>query len=595
MNDRDDRDDRDDGRDDGRDGGQQQTDRLGLDAFDAIAPPEQWSDIVNRAEAPSIERGRRRPVWMMVAAAAAMVLVAGIALSSRDGGPSPSPATDPIETLPSPATTLAVDGDDAEDAAPSTTSVSVPTSTPPPATSATTPPTMAPTTVGRPPAVGASPWNPECAERLGASDVEPGDDSVLTTFDGLGAVPTLDIRLAGFGDQPPAGVWAEAAVLPGGVLVVERGTETLDEAAGTTRTHSVVAAVDLDGSVRWRRCFDGDVPWSTMVAPVEDRPTTAWLLPNEYPDSTATLFGLDLATGRTVEPAVDVPNGFVTGTGRFVVIAHGNDGQPVAEADRIVVFDTVEASVVEVPYPAAAMGVPMWQVGVAVIDSDSEAVVRAMIEGGDAWVFAGGEWSQDAAALASFPGTIVEAVGGTFDRPTSEGLQYVDGAGDVVWTVSDYAGPNREGFRSIATDQVVVVANCQSRNEDGRCVSTDSGFAIEHLVAYDTATGEELWRDPDGGAISLAGGTLGISYYDDDGDGLTDGAELIDLLTGDPVADRPVTRWPDVGFGTECCGGDLYYRTEQYGGVVIQKIDDHLLVWYPPAVSTPTFTVDVMG
>ena len=75
-----------------------QTDRLGLEAFDAVAAPDQWADIVRRAEATGGSAGsnvaamRRGRGWYLAAAASVVALIGGLVVVTQlrnDDGATP--------------------------------------------------------------------------------------------------------------------------------------------------------------------------------------------------------------------------------------------------------------------------------------------------------------------------------------------------------------------------------------------------------------------------------------------------------------------------------------------------------------------------
>ena len=79
-------------------------DRLGLDAFDRVDAPDQWDDIVARADSTSplaadLHRGRGPAVWFMAAAAAGLSVVAVVAVAARSGDEATTPATTPDDTV----------------------------------------------------------------------------------------------------------------------------------------------------------------------------------------------------------------------------------------------------------------------------------------------------------------------------------------------------------------------------------------------------------------------------------------------------------------------------------------------------------------
>lgn len=151
-------------------------------------------------------------------------------------------------------------GDDGSDSAPDTTTttpddVSLPsdpasaTTEPVPTTSAASPPTDPPDTTSAPARPG--PWSRECVEVAG-SEQDFGDDEFADVpFGPLAPEPALRIlypegtsRDGSF--TPPV---SDVARVPNGTFVRVNSGEVGDGL--------VVAVVDDDGSVRWRRCVEG--------------------------------------------------------------------------------------------------------------------------------------------------------------------------------------------------------------------------------------------------------------------------------------------------------------------------------------------------
>ena len=561
--------------------------RFGLDAFDAVDPPDQWDEIVQRASVPSIAPRDRRPWWPIAAAAAALIVIAGSILALRDDeAEAPAPAT--VPTLPEPSTV--------EDAAPAPTT-DAPAPTVPPVTVApvttappptTVPPTtlptitLAPTTTTAVPVVtGASLWDTECVEVAGAGEIETADPAAFASFVGLGAQPVLEVVLSGFGNSDAAQVGARALPIPGGLLVAAYA-----DGAGVEST--VIAAIDDDGAIRWRRCLEVDALLN--LAPLSDAPEVAWLeVETAAPPFGRSLLGIDLATGEFRDAPDSVTFRSPIGAGRWRILDTRSDTEPVDEQDRILVLDLLDGTVDEVPYPVEVLGQTEVTVGLSITGEDVPVLGVELDDPAAARVYVDGAWTGDPDVRARvLPATIV--------TPFEGGLEYVDGAGRTVWSDPDWRAGSGEVYRHFATDDVVVAMTCLSIDEDDRCVFVDELRSPEYeFIGYDAATGDVLWRRDSGGVVFLGEGSRGLVSHDFDDDGFTDGSRMIDLRTGEPLVAAEVYEWPGEYFGTECCGGDQFNRTDRFGGVIIQKSDDRFFLWYPPALSTPTATASLLG
>jgi hypothetical protein len=244
-----------------------------------------------------------------------------------------------------------------------------------------------------------------------------------------------------------------------------------------------------------------------------------------------------------------------------------------------------------VPYPDAAIGLPIDTFWYEPVDLDGDSVLTAtgLSSATPDFVYLDGSWSGDPDDLRMLPPKL--KIGYDADDP---GLRLLDGAGDAIWTVPDFHTISREGFNSAVTDSVVLAMDCLSWTEENSCAWVGDQPPEERLVANDVETGDELWSRPGARAFAAIDGDRGIMIDDLDGDGELDGWRLIDLRTGDLAAGETVTEWPryDIFFN-ECCGAGDYVWTRLDGGVLFESTGDHLRVWLPPEVTTPTVSVDL--
>ena len=118
-------------------------------------------------------------------------------------------------------------------------------------------------------------WTAECTEQLDDRAVSYRFDDALGTFTTFGIAPTLDLTMpVVVTSAGPYGSIAGSSTIPGGVLVgvyPPDGWPVADEMLAS----SSLVAVNHDGTVRWRRCFDEFETRGFAVAPAELDPGTA--------------------------------------------------------------------------------------------------------------------------------------------------------------------------------------------------------------------------------------------------------------------------------------------------------------------------------
>lgn len=518
--------------------------------------------------------------------AAVVAVFAMVAAACADDGTDPISA--PSSTVPAEVTTTAGSptttvGDGPTTTGSSTTTSSSSTST----TSSTVTETTEPADVPY--------WTPTCAEVTGDGGASHSADPALRTFAGLGDAPTLDLVMPQVVTSAgPYGSIAATVPIPGGVLV---GVYPPDgwPAADEVLYSSSLVAVDHDGTIRWRRCFGDDVETRRFaVAPASLGPEVAWVVSGAW-NQPLSVLGVDLRTGADV--AFPVEEEVLVGLGvrgfgdpRFLVLGPRIGDEPISGTERLLVVDTLDGSTTDVPLPRGSFGTSGGWVEVIDADPAADDFVLADRAGSTdqvTAVYVDGEWSDDPTHLRDLaPPRITETFGEPFE------LRLLDGAGELVWAVPGFHGISREGFRSAIADDVVVAMRCVEWDADGTCGWVGDEPPHEELVGFDLTSGEELWVRDGAHAVPVVAGNSAI-VTDRVGDAVTSsGYVLIDLLTGERIG--PDGAWPDGAFAQECCGGDVYVNVQRHGAVVVATNMDHVRVWYPPELTTPTVTVDLM-
>jgi hypothetical protein len=424
-------------------------------------------------------------------------------------------------------------------------------------------------------------WTPGCTESAGNAS---SGGEVVPTFVGLGRQPLLDIAIPGVVTSAgPYGSIASTRAIPGGVLVSvlpPNGWPTPDEVL----TSSSLIAIDQDGTVRWRRCFVDLEVAVVVVAPAPTQPTSAWVFSRAW-NQPLEVVRVDLATGADVAFELDVTDLDVRGAGgRFVVLGVGYDGPTIDAGSTMLVLDVLDGSIETVPYPPEAYGHP-GDAYFTVHDADPEDAAAVIVLGslwpGDARAArSGGAWTTDPDVLRA---VLPPALSETYREPFE--LRLLDGAGDLIWAAEEFHGISREGFRWAIGDSVVVAVRCAEWDADGICSWVGDEPPREEVVAFDLASGDELWSTPGARAFPVVVGDLGIGTVDGGG------YELVDLRTGARVGGP----WPAGSFDQECCGGDDYVHVERDGGLVVATAQDRVRVWYPESATSATVAVDAMG
>lgn len=513
------------------------------------------------------------------AVVAAMVLVT-VACAGDGDDPISAPSTtdEPAETTTSSAPSTTVEA--------STTTEATPTTEPEPTTTVTetTEPREFPY------------WTEECTELAGDGGVSYAFDPTLGEFTTLGAEPRLDIVIPEVVTSAgPYGSIAATEVIPGGVLIgvyPPSGWPTASEILSS----SSLAAVNDDGSTRWRRCFDDEFGMRRFaVASAALEPEVVWVLSNAW-DEPLRIVGVDLATGADVafpgradDIADFMERGF--GSSRTLVLGPKLTDGPVGADDLLLLVDTLDGSIISIDVPPSWVGNEgAWANPIDLDPAGGDVVIadRAPSPGERVAVYVDGAWTEDPAVLRDLlPVQVTESFGEPFE------LRLLDGSGDEVWSVPEFRGINREGFRTAIAEDVVVAVRCVGWDADGVCTQDDDGQPVEELVAYDRETGDQIWSTPGARALTAVTGNTALATARAGEFGLTaDGYVLLDLMTGEAV---PGTAWPAGSFDEGCCGEGEYLHVSRMGGVVVATDMDHVRVWYPPELTAPTVTVDLMG
>lgn len=440
-------------------------------------------------------------------------------------------------------------------------------------------------------------WSAPCVDRLGATGATYEFDVQLGTFTTLGVMPSLDLLLPFVETSGgTVGSSASTAVIPGGVLVGVYPPSAWP--TPETLASSSLVAIDADGTVRWRRCFDEVESRLFLVAPAVLEPTTAWVITSAW-DEPLQVLGVDLVTGADVAFPADVSSLDQVGVGdRFMVLGQRREVTEIVAGDLLSIVDLLDGTTWEIPYPPTAVGEPADSVWFTVHDvsptDDEFVLVDGYPSSGEVRsVYADGSWTENVQTYRDvLPPTATETFGEPFE------LRLRDGAGDLVWAVPDFHGISREGFHWAVADDVVIAVRCLEWDSEGYCGWSDDGPPPEELAGFDIDTGQELWTLSGYRAVPIIDGNRAIITHDDNGDGVADnGYVLVDLLTGERAdTDSELSdTWPVGAFAQECCGGDEFVHVEQAGAIVVATDEEHIRVWYPPELTFQTASVDLMS
>ncbi|MGD9997663.1 MAG: hypothetical protein AB7L17_14040 [Ilumatobacteraceae bacterium] len=508
--------------------------------------------------------------------AIALVAVLVAACASESASPSASEVASTIEstsvasTSPASTTTSVVD------------TTAAPTTSEFPATTTT----IIPGSGGR--------FDPAChGQAYDRDSPRPSDDPRLDTLAVVGDHPALEIELpramSGGGEpgQPPIAV---AVRIPGGLLVNVRSPDTGWFPGG------FVAAVDLDGEVRWVRCT-ADALAGPIVAPLETEPDRGlvgtWRWNDETKSWAYSWDVVSLADGITIESFDD----FVAAAGakgaaaanrspmlveRGVAVFGSETGHVLdANVDGLLRLDLATWRVTTTTVPPEFDGHPAGELELALGTDGSLLRMGRLLDSNlrvPQSVEVNGEWLTDEALRRSVWGPVVEMSYGA----DGVRLRSWDATGVVRWS-SDIRLPNREGFLYGRDGEMVMAVACGPPDEPGFC--TD-----ERLVGLDAQTGRELWSVPGWRVVGPMAG--GIAYVTDSAD-LMSGEDptgwfVLDTRTG-RLAESP--SWPGVDtFRTGCCGESDYLHAGAHGGIVVAVSAQTMRVWFPADLTPATTT-----
>jgi hypothetical protein len=509
---------------------------------------------------------------MIVGVAAVVVVIAGVAIATRGGGDDQvATDTQPAATI-APTTSPAVTEPTATQVPDSTTTTEPPTSVAVTSVPATEP--RVTTTTAAPVALEPDAWFAQCTERSGDPGATYSPNAAHAVFGPLGARPALEITVPliaadGYDVAPTMRI----APIPGGALAMARSTAP-DWAW-------MLAAVDEQGSIRWRRCVSGSYPGELSIAPSALGPTTAFI--QTFVGNTRSWRAFDLVTGSDVDAPAELDDTrLIAESERYLLLGPSDDSQRISVADdALVVLDKRTGSVATIPYPERADGQQSYNL-VFEIDGAGDKPVLFHLDPFDVQVgvYLDGHWRTDEASIRSVATNRVrEDYGG-------QTLSAIDPLGNTIWSIPEFVSVPGEGFRFVEADGVVIANRCLQPGGDTGC---DEGS----MIGIDMATGEQLWQ--------LAG-FRGLSAFGDGAalitDEFGDGFVLIDVSTGQRVdAPKENSAWADAdAFRTACCGEGDYVWVGRDGGIVFAVDNETVGLWYPPTSdASQSVSVELIG
>jgi hypothetical protein len=386
--------------------------------------------------------------------------------------------------------------------------------------------------------------------------------------------------------QPP--IVGEVRI-PGGLLIAVRSSSSGWFPGGW------LAAVDLDGAVRWVRCTD-EAPAGPIVAPFESNPDRALVGTSRWNDETTSWsYSWDvvsLADGRTLASLDDV----VADAGLSGVAA--SNRTPLVADRGVAVFGTTTDHVLDADVDGLLrIDLTTWAAETTTVPPEFDGHPAGELElalGSDGsilrmgWLLDGhlrvpqsvevdGAWLTDEALRRAVWGPVVDM---SFALPDGVRLMSWDAVGVVRWT-SDIRLPSREGFVHGRSGTVEVAVSCGPPTEFDNCPD-------ERLVGLDAETGRQRWSLPGWRVVGPMGD--GLAYVTGTAD-VRNGEEptgwfVLDTRTG-RVADAP--SWPGVDtFRSGCCGEWEYLHTSALGGVVVAVSGQMMRVWFPASLTPPT-------
>ena len=454
----------------------------------------------------------------------------------------------------------------------------------------TSPTTLAPTTT-----MSSDPhFEPSCHDQSTERDPEgPGDDPALESLGVVGDHPVLEVQLptAISGTEMPAEDPIAGAVrIPRGLLV------TVGAPSSGWFPGGAVAAVDLDGAVRWVRCLNDGLT-AALVAPLDQQPDRMLMGTSKFADDATTYSWqvMSLTNGDTLGSLDDL----VAESG--LTDAAASNRQLILSERGVVVFAPPPDHVVDVSTDGLLrLDLATWALSTTTFPPEFDGHQAGELELGlgtdgsllrmgrlldsqlrvPQSVEVAGEWRTDERLRRSVWGPVVDAWYG----PDGVLLASWDATGTVRWS-SEVRFPGREGFMYARSGDVVVSVSCGP--SDGNVACPD-----ERLVGLDADTGRELWALP--GWRIVGPMADGIAYVTDSADLMANERPsawfVLDTETG-RLADAP--SWPGVdAFRSGCCGEYDYLHTDALGGILVAVSGRTMRVWFPAAL-TPAATTTV--
>jgi PQQ-like domain len=518
-----------------------------------------------------------------------MMLAAGCGASTERT--QPATIASATTTTIGPATTIAAITTAATTTATATASTSstLPAST---TTIVTTASTIAPTTTTTSPATTAPPASVACGQvgTPNASTTGTYSEAAFDSFGPLEQAPSLTINV---NPSTPAGgpLAPHATRIEGGLLLTAGRSPEAPFVPGAPVGHLLVAAINHDGTVRWSRCIPGVTSGRAIVAAPEQRPANALVAVDiqigvqpgyrwvqfslatgaEQPTFAATTSSAGV-NSDTLARLIDV-----AGTDRYVLLVAPTLAGPMGAADRILRYDLVTDSVVDIAVPAELASGNTGPCGMtpqlSLADSGDIVVTNGSTDSGGAVVarWHDGTWSRDPASLATAMGVHVTYACGDGSAGPADSLRGVDALGTVLWTKPALTRPGYEGLGVYVDGAVTVTQVCTRKNAGGGCDANQ-------LVGIDQATGKVLWSQA--GLRLLAGDPANGYLLVQSGDTLgrtSPGWVMLDDRSGRAVPGQSWTR--PSSFNHPCCADPN--STVRSGGIVLVVDGQQLRVWYP--------------
>lgn len=428
-------------------------------------------------------------------------------------------------------------------------------------------------------------FEPGCSDLAPATAVAPVGDPALDAAGLLGAAPVVQfqlptIRVGETTDTSRPRVWR----IPGGMLVELRPYND-----GTLPVGALLA-IDADGDVRWRRCFERppDLVATAQSATAEEL-VVGWTTWGATGPSGTELEVWSLADGRPSRtwdellaangisgPATEHRANLLWGTDLPMLVFGPQGSRLVAADDTILVVDLATMTMRELPYPPSAQGGAVDVVPLELAADGSLVALDPAGWGRVAAVATSTGWSTDSAVIDRAVGERVAYDGGGQQLE----LRATDWNGKELWRRSDILAPPFEGFHSAVDGDMVIASGCAVVD-----MSLENPCSAWTLWGLDLHTGVTRWKRE--GTWAVTGLGNGVAMVAGPYTGVTGAAPpewtMIDLTTGRQVGDRS---WTDPwSFGVGCC--DEPARVYRSGGVVFTVDRTTLEMWYPEAQTTP--------